>query len=288
MKFLIFSIFFILITSSCVKNNPDPSWVEVNNWTLIENSEDTPERMGELTHNFSEASIYIDGKLLGIFEVPFKIPVLKSGETKITLLPTIKDNGISATKVSYPLVEKFETTVYLEKNKSTVINPITKYYKDVTCWKIDFEDATVNLDYDPNNTAYLISETNNPIIKYGNSCGRIKLNASNNHLFCFTNEAIPIVKGNNTYLEIDYYNTNEIVTGARLINADDSYKDNINIQLNKQDLSEIKWKKIYVSLKEVLTNSGNAKKFKIFFDANYNNIYTDTDIFIDNIKIVGF
>lgn len=288
MKFLsIFGLLFFIF-SSCVKNNPDPSWIEVNKWTLEENSQDTPERMGVLTHNFTDASVYVDGKLLGIFEVPFKIPVLKSGNTSIELLPVIKDNGISATKAVYPLVEKYEINVNLEQNKTTIINPVTRYYNQTSCWKIDFEDPAVQIDADPNNTANILTETNNPIVIYGNSCGRIRLNSTLNRFFGITNEEITISKGNDTYLEIDYYNTNELNTGIRLINEDGTYKDNINIQLNKQNLTEIKWKKIYISLREVITNSGNAKKFKIFLDAIYNSTYNDTDVFIDNIKIVGF
>ena len=63
------AIFLLLFTlSSCVKNNDDPSWIEISEWTLEANSAATPGIAGELTHNFSDAWVYVDGELLGVFD----------------------------------------------------------------------------------------------------------------------------------------------------------------------------------------------------------------------------
>ena len=55
-----------------------------------------------------QASIYAASSAVifarGIFEVPFKIPILKSGSVSIKVYPVVKNNGISATKKIYPFL----------------------------------------------------------------------------------------------------------------------------------------------------------------------------------------
>jgi len=83
-------IFFIV--SSCVKNNPDPSWLEVNEWQLNSNIA-LSGLEGELTESITNAQVYIDDELIGIFEVPFRIPILKSGAVNVKVYPVVINNG---------------------------------------------------------------------------------------------------------------------------------------------------------------------------------------------------
>ena len=137
-KGVIFFIFSLLLISGCVKNNPDPSWLQINEWDLSGNIELSGAE-GELTENISEAWVYVDDKVIGIFQVPCKVPILKSGLSNIKIFPAVKNNGISATKKIYPFLEVFEVNQELVQNQTLVINPSTKY-KSITNFKIyDFE-----------------------------------------------------------------------------------------------------------------------------------------------------
>ena len=71
MKRLVFFLSFSFILSSCIKNNPDPFWLEVNEWTLEANS-DLQLAEGELTHNFTEAWVYVDDKIIGTIVQDFR------------------------------------------------------------------------------------------------------------------------------------------------------------------------------------------------------------------------
>ena len=76
MKHLIFasiSVIFLLI--SCVKNNPDPCWIEITEWQL-ETNPNSIVNIGELRHDISNVQVFVNNELLGIFEVPCKIPIL--------------------------------------------------------------------------------------------------------------------------------------------------------------------------------------------------------------------
>ena len=77
MQKIYFFLPLLFLLTACGKNNPDPSWIQVNEWTLVANA-NSQYPTGELTHNFTEAWLYVDNEVVGVFEVPFKIPILKS------------------------------------------------------------------------------------------------------------------------------------------------------------------------------------------------------------------
>lgn len=281
--FIYLGLFYII--SGCVKNNPDPSWLKINEWTLEANSNVTPGTAGVLTHSFTDARVYINGQLLGIFELPCKIPVLASGATQIIVMPTIRDNGISATKKAYPFMEKYTLNATLEKNQTLEINPITRYYSTTHFWIEDFEDPVVKLDEDANNTAHLEVDNTSSILQYG-SAGHIHLSDSLSDFLAYTSEALSLSKGEEIYLEIDYYNTNPLITGVRGFLVDNSYLDNLAIQMNSQDKSSVKWKKIYISLSEIVTNLSNTTNYKISLKSIFSGSDQFSDVYIDNIKVV--
>jgi hypothetical protein len=166
MKYLFFLFLgtLLFISNSCTKNNPDPSWLEVTKWTLNANPNLTGLE-GSLTQNISEAWVYVDDEIIGVFEVPFKIPILKEGSVNIKIYPAIKNNGISATKKVYPFLEPYVVTANLVKNQTLTINPITQYYNAVQFWIEDFEDAAVKIENDPNSAAQITTETYHLILQ---------------------------------------------------------------------------------------------------------------------------
>jgi hypothetical protein len=81
MKAILLFIPLAFLLSTCIKNNPDPAWLEVNDWTLVANANYFGAE-GALTENLTEAWVYVNDDLIGVFEVPFKIPILKRIEHK--------------------------------------------------------------------------------------------------------------------------------------------------------------------------------------------------------------
>src|SRR5690606_14081417 len=81
-KLAFIPFFFVLFLTSCIKNNPDPSWIQIEKWELQANPLLNSSE-GELSHNFSDVWLYIDDKLIEVFELPVKIPVLISGNKNV-------------------------------------------------------------------------------------------------------------------------------------------------------------------------------------------------------------
>lgn len=276
-----------LILNSCIKNNEDPSWIYVDVWTL----EDNPSLdEGELTANFTDAWVYIDDKLIGVFEVPFKIPILRSGASTIKLYPTILNNGISATKSQYPFVEPYTIQADLVQNEILHIQPVTRYYSNCQFTILDFEDANLGFEDSPSSQANIIASNDPAVLESfnGNAFGRVTLTSSLFNWISSTNLSQVLPKGGApVYLEIDYHNTAPVVTGVLAIDGS-SVAQNPNVQLNAQEAGAAVWKKIYIELKTIVSGSPTADFFEHSFEAQLPVGMSEAQINLDNIKIIHF
>jgi hypothetical protein len=281
-----------LMLNACVKNNPDPSWIEITPWTLVANS-NSQYPTGELTHSFTDAWVYVNDELIGVFQVSdtLKIPVLKSGAVNIKIYPAIRNNGVSAVKKIYPFVERYEINTTLVQNQTLQINPVTRYSSMVRFAIEDFEDPAIKIVNDPNSATQMAQGNDPGILQWGNFYGFVNLNEVDTTWVAYTNfESVneaDLPRGEEVYLEIDYYNTNNVVTGLLWISSS-TIKNNTNYQLNKQDPNTVKWKKIYIDLKELVSNSPSDSYFEQSFYAFLDEGDTDGTIVIDNIKVVHF
>jgi hypothetical protein len=274
----------------CVKNNPDPAWLEVNEWTLQSNAINVTNE-GELTHNFSDAWVYIDNKLIGVFEVPFRIPVLVSGESEITLYPTIKDNGISAVKRIYPFVDPYIITADLVQNQTLTINPVTQYKNNIQINLWDFEDPNDDFEETPQSTVTAFVDNDPSILGPYNGGGYLSTSFNDTEReWQATNAGGPIVlpkQGAEVYLEVDYHNTLSLLTGVVAIETG-SATNNVNVLLNPQEASEVQWKKIYIDLSTIVSGFPSASGYYMSYDAFLPDSLSNAQINLDNIKLIRF
>jgi hypothetical protein len=287
MKHYIYFIIVIFITNSCVKNNPKPSWIEILPWTLVENSNLGTEK--ELTHNFSDAYIIIDQEIVGFFELPVKLPLLKEGKHKIKIYPAITNNGIKAHgKKIYPFCSIHEADIELIKEKTISLNPVTKYIEGTKFWIEDFEDATLKISNESISNVNLVRGSDPEILAYGNAYGHVHLSSPDSFWYGITNSGLSLPKnGTEVYLEVDYRSTNSLLTGVLAYNTN-GFTDNPNIQINGQAIENIKWKKIYIELREIVSYSLTSTTFEQYFKALLDTGKSEGDIYIDNVKIVYF
>lgn len=294
MKTIFPIVLIVVLLSSCEKNNPDPVWIEIEKWELEANPNLSNEP-SVLSHNFTDAWVFVDNDLMGVFELPVKIPVLKEGSLKVRVVPAVKNNGISATKKIYPFVVPYEETVSLEKNQSATISPITHYKDECNFWLEDFEDPTFSI---ASGTSSLVDMQKvsdplvlDPFVNEG-AFGRISLSTSlNSYVGSTTANAfgtinMPLPKGTDVYLEIDYHTSNNLVTGVLAINSA-GVTDNVNVQINAQKEGPF-WNKIYIQVDEIVSMSTAAERFEFSFNAILDEGDTEGEINIDNIKAVYF
>ena len=287
MKVILLFIPLAFLLSTCIKNNPDPAWLEVNDWTLMANANYFGAE-GALTENLTEAWVHVNDDLIGVFEVPFKIPILKSGAVDIKVFPAIKNNGISATKKVYPFLETYQINAVLVANETLTISPTTKYKDNLFFTIEDFEDINTNIVNDPNTSAASFSLSNNNLQWFnGNFYAKVALNATDSTWIAYTNWASYIPKGIEVYLEIDYRNSNSVTTGLLAISPSGTLP-NTHIRLNAQKSLPVVWKKIYLDLREMVSASANGAYFEQSFEAYLEDGLSNTEIEIDNIKLIHF
>ncbi len=286
MKIFVPVLFLATILFGCVRNNPLPVYLQINEWSL-ESNPLSVENPGALTSNFTDVWVYADNKLIGVFEVPCKIPILISGNKLIRLYPTVRNNGIGATKKIYPFVDAYEITLDMTPGETYSINPTTKYTSSCKFWIEDFESGTIKIETDPLSNAALVREFNSSISLTGDY-GHIVLTSSDSLWIGATTDMLNFPQGGSeVYMEIDYRNTNSIFTGVNAIFSSTT-RDNPNISINAQDASTLKWKKIYIDLKEIVSSSTNAIGFKPYLRTLISESVGSTDVYIDNIKFVYF
>ena len=286
-RFIVLVFFGLSLLFSCVKNNPDPAWLRVNDWDLVANVALSGEE-GELTEKITNAKVYVNDELIGIFETPFRIPLLTSGESVVRLDPVVINNGISATKKVYPFTNYYIETVNLIKNDTVVISPVTSYKSNANFWIEDFEDINISIENDPNTSLSNLVLSNESLNSFnGNYYGKVELTDSDSTWVAYTLDQLVIPKGVDSYLEIDYYNTNDVYQG--LISLSPSgQSNNVNIRMNAQTPESVIWKKIYIELRELVTASPNQSTFLQSFQANLDVDDTEGLIYFDNIKVIWF
>src|SRR5690554_7194653 len=64
-----------LLFFSCAKDQPEVAWLKIDQWDLVANP-DAENPQGELSHNLNQVFVNMDGKSLGMYELPAKIPII--------------------------------------------------------------------------------------------------------------------------------------------------------------------------------------------------------------------
>jgi hypothetical protein len=273
----------ILLLFSCAKKQPEASWLIINKWDLVENN-DAINPQGELTHDLNQVFLNMDGEALGAFELPAKVPIIGGGSHNFVLLPGIINNGISATKSRYPFCKKFETTLHLIKNDTIQVTPTTQYYKDLNFLIEDFESPSMNFTPSSESQAMLTRNDDPSILEWGNKYGEIILDNSDSVFAARTNFNTVLPKlATEVYLEIDYRNSNSLLTGVFSSGNGKVYNDP-NIQLNPQENPV--WKHIYIDLREIISFRQSTPINEMTFTAILDELGTTKYVYLDNIKII--
>lgn len=289
MRILLITLLIGFLLNGCVKNNPLPVWLEINEWTLESNPLNTNGEPDFLSHNFTDVWVYVDNKVIGVFEVPCKIPILINGENKnIKLYPAIRNNGISSTKKLYPFTEGYNVNMNLVAGETYTFNPITRYTTAVKFWTEDFDSNQAQIEPDNTFTTADWSIESDPLIELSGNFLHIAPTTANSLWVGVTTEALTLPKGSEVYLEVDYRNTAPILTGVKAINTTGTITDNPNVSMNAQSATDVKWKKIYIQLGEIVSYSTSAYTFKQYFKVQLPETLSSADVYIDNIHVVYF
>lgn len=270
---------------SCQKEQPQVSWLKIDKWILSENP-NAENLQGELTHNLSQVFINMDGKSLGVYELPAKIPIIGEGEHDFVIIPGIINNGISTTKKRFPFTEQYSGSINLIKNDTVLFNPPTQYYSSIKFQIEDFESPSMQLDVATESTTTLGRNDDPSILKWGNKYGEILLTDTESMIsFVTTFETVLPKLGSEVYLEFDYMNSNSLLTSV-ISYGNGNYFEDPFILITPQEANSAVWKHAYIDLKEIVSYRQftpiNEAEFKLVLDEGLSSSF----FYIDNIKLV--
>lgn len=261
MKNCILSAFILIVIAGICpacsgdKLAPVPSYIQVDDFRF---QQAFPDSTGYPTQRISDVWIYVNNQYLGTYAIPTgRIPVLASGNARISIQAGIFTDGIRKSRVYYPFYREWILDTMLVKEQTIRLNP---HFAFLSRWKGKSlkKPFTFYQDFEGSDSGCVKGEsgTVTPLRDFHSGAdeslfGRryLKLSTLNGDdvIDLSNNVFVPLeTNGNPVYLEFDYKSTCQVQVGVRgkigtTVNAIAE-----DLILNPTD----EWKKIYVSLSE--------------------------------------
>lgn len=279
--FPLLSLVFIIILAGCDKNDNEqeiPSYIHIDSINLKENDYISE---GSLSHKITDAWVYVDNHLIGVYELPATFPVLEKGNSEVLVKAGIQMNGISSTRVPYPFFSDFDTTVMLEKEMTDTLSPTVQYHDSIQIpWRESFEDTTLKLKPKESDTNLIIDNTT-PF--EGNGSGKVVLEGEKNLFETISDTTYKFPKGEAVFLELNFKTNVEVKTGIYASTATGEQAMPI-VVLNPAN----HWKKIYINLTNTIGNAHPARNFRVFLSILRNEDEPKAKVYLDNLKVIHF
>ncbi|CAN5902673.1 hypothetical protein BH11BAC7_BH11BAC7_12880 [soil metagenome] len=265
-----------------------PSYIHIDKITL-----NALANQGTSRATITEAWIFMDGKLLGGFELPCTVPILADGTHSFTIRGGVRMNGLSSTRAIYPSWKAWESSVTLMRGQKTIVAPVVTYFPDWdfsnTTWLLDFDGSGTSFISDPTSQAIIIRDSI-PWAYEGPYSAKIHLNNTDTTVFIGVSASqyyMPTTK--DTWLEFDYKSDCEFTVGIEDPATPPNNRYRVPWLLVQPNGN---WKKIYVRLTDALAEASqlNANPsftpYKIYFAMVNPSTQAESTLYIDNIKLL--
>jgi hypothetical protein len=269
-------------TISCNIINPAepiPAYVHIDSFILSTDSV----TQGSNSANIVDAWIYVDGNIIGTYELPATFPVLHSGSHKLTIRPGILIDGIASTRTIYPFYSGYDTVVNFESEKIVHASPKVTYLSTANViHREDFDNpsGTNIIRAAASDTSIIIIPPEDPNSFEGSS-GAAYLDNDHPYFECAWKDSFLIPVSRPAYIELNYKTDNEFTVGIISYTSTGVYIDDLVIFRTTQT-----WKKQYISLEPVIGNTITATGFKVYIKSIKNSALSNASLYFDNIKVV--
>jgi len=282
----LFFLAIIIVFSSCAKHLDEayiPSYIKIDNIEM-----QTTGSQGSASSYLTDAWVYLDGAERGAYPLPSTIPLLAEGEHKLKIAPGIKLNGVSGTRVPYPMVEPVELELNLVKDSVKSLNIQCNYYSTTEFAMIeDFEDINFKFEATEYNTAvWRPTHTSTDPSEYiyeGYHSGGGFLNTNKDRLQIVTKQTFDELpkKGVPVFIELDFNINTTVVLSMTGLEGQAASKDIIYLTPTNGV-----WKKIYINLTSTISYDTQGYNYRFLFTANHTNGDDESIVLIDNFKIL--
>lgn len=291
--FLWSSVLAMLAMPSCDLINPEeeiPSFVQIDSFSFST----LYATQGLASADITDAHVYVDNKFIGIYELPARVPVMKTGKVNLTLIPGVKENTLSISHRPVWIYKSFDTAIVLEAGKTIAVKPRSTYREQVRfAWMEDFEDRSNSLVYTTRSTRDSMG-----IIPAGSAPWAFPQGPNSQwSLFCDlgANDSFKIfeiksfnsfndlpVGGKDVYLELDYFSTLPLQTGIFKLSG--MIYEQVPLVLLPETGGV--WKKVYLNLNVELAGLTAGTPIEFYFGVIKQNGFLERACFgLDNLKL---
>ncbi len=254
-----------------------PSYVRISSISLT-----TTTLEGTSSHRITDAWVYIDGKLIGGFEMPCNIPILAEGTHTILVLAGIKQNGLSTTRAIYPFYKGWESTITLTRGQILSLSPAVTYYPATNfLWICDFDQAGTNFDDTPSSGATfagLVQEVTTGAFE-GESA-YITLDEDTNLFFARCSDPYIINNARDVYLEMNYKSNQNFTVGIFNV-VTSEYIAWVEVNFTYE------WNKIYIRLNDAILTQPPGGIYHVYIAMKKSTVVSNPWLYLDNLKLIN-
>ena len=276
----ILSLIVFLVLASCNKTKlkaPEAAFIVINNPTVLTN----PTIQGTNSHKITDIWYYVDDNFKGVFPIGSIMPVIGTGNSKITLFAGIKNNGISATRLPYEFYQGHLINQYFESGKTYTFSPVFEYLTGAvfpTEGCEDYEGSGVKYFSVGDSSTVVISDINKVFGGIGHSVFMSMSNSKpTSQIKTSTSMSLP-VGGTPIYLELNYKCNQPFEVGV--IAGTTEVRPALTVN------SSPEWNKIYIQLSQAVSTQPTYNYYDIYIKATKQSDVPTPEIYIDNIKLV--
>ena len=272
----------LLFMASCSLIDPPekkPAYIRINSIGFSTNVLTE----GPATSAITDAWVYVDDQLVGVFELPATFPVLADGNHKITIRGGIKLYGMAGYRTFYPFYAPYTEELSLTPGEISEIHPTMQYMQGTTFPMMEtFETAgSLFSNGSLSDTSVVVVQATDTLINQ-NKYGVAYLDAGHTYFEIYNSTLYSLpTTGEPVFVEVDFRSTIKFTLGILI-----SYPTSV---VNKDLVTffeDENWKKMYINLTTTLTEATTADGFKLYIKATKPVDMSTATICFDNIKIV--
>ena len=289
-KILVWAFVFALVFQSCGRQDPTegvPAFVRVDEAVI----DIVDPSQGTAIHNISDCWLSVGGTTIGIFEIPFEVPVLSSGIQTIDIEPGIKNSGRDAERIVYPMLYNYDIDTMLTPNSVLKLTPHYSYRQGVNVILVENFDHIGSKFEKSDSSKYDFDVS----LEDGSEGYAMKVvipkDDYQGYFECRASEVYSLSQSGVTFLEVSYKCNDMFDFG--MYGLVESATSTIGKRERAYSFysTDGEWKRVYINLNDAIGRSAsNCGQFQPFFAAyrcdSISPVGQNSEIFIDNIKLL--
>jgi hypothetical protein len=254
-----------------------PSYVRIDSISLQINNSNLE---GSASHKITDAWVYIDGDLIGAFEMPVNIPVLAEGTHQILVLAGIKQNGLSSTRAIYPEYKGWSSSITLTRGEIVSVSPVVEYYAATNfMWMCDFDQPGTNINDNFGPWPGRMIEVSGAQA-FENESGYVMLYSDTTEFYAQSSLSYQFNGAYDIYLEMNYSCNQNFVVGIYCVQTA-AYIPWVEISASTS------WNKIYIRLNDAVLTQPPGGSYHVYVAMKKDAAVANPWLAIDNLKLIN-